>query len=88
MKGYGVSVFKGTKLERFDVEVLSVLKNFNPKYDVVLITCKGANLEHTGAIAGTIYMAAAGVYHVRVFASDGLNSSFVDFDWTITGLAS
>jgi hypothetical protein len=52
MKGYGVSVFKGTKLERFEVEVLSVLKNFNPKYDVVLITCKGANLEHTGAIAG------------------------------------
>src|SRR3954454_2388483 len=52
MKGYGLSVFKGTKLERFDVEVLSVLKNFNPKYDVVLITCKGANLEHTGAIAG------------------------------------
>src|SRR4051812_13132859 len=52
MKGYGLSVFKGTKVERFDVEVLSVLRNFNPKYDVVLITCKGQNLEHTGAIAG------------------------------------
>src|SRR5436190_1323476 len=52
MKGYGLSVFKGTKIERFDVEVLSVLRNFNPKYDVVLITCKGQNLEHTGAIAG------------------------------------
>ena len=33
MEGYGVSVFKGTKLERFDVKVLSVLHNFNPKYD-------------------------------------------------------
>src|SRR3954464_7091748 len=52
MTGYGLSVFKGTKIERFDVKVLSVLKNFNPKYDVVLIDCKGANLEHTGAIAG------------------------------------
>lgn len=52
MKGYGLSVFKGTKIEKFDVEVLSVLKNFNPKYDVILITCKGQNLEHTGAIAG------------------------------------
>ena len=51
-EGLRLSVFKGTKIERFDVEVLSVLKNFNPKYDVVLITCKGANLEHTGAIAG------------------------------------
>src|ERR1700709_109523 len=35
MKGYGVSVFYGTKLERFDVEVVSILKNFNPKTDVV-----------------------------------------------------
>ena len=52
MTGYGLSVFKGTKIERFDVKVLSVLKNFNPKYDVVLIECQGANLEHTGAIAG------------------------------------
>ncbi len=52
MKGYGLSVFSGTKIERFDVEVLSILKNFNPKFDVVLITCKGANLEHTGSIAG------------------------------------
>ena len=52
MKGYGLSVFGGTKIERFDVEVISVLKNFNPKYDVVLIRCQGANLEHTAAIAG------------------------------------
>src|SRR4051812_22007436 len=52
MTGYGLSVFKGTQIERFDVKVLSVLKNFNPKYDVVLISCKGANLEHTGPIAG------------------------------------
>jgi hypothetical protein len=52
MTGYGLSVFKGTTIERFDVKVLSVLKNFNPKYDVILIDCKGANLEHTGAVAG------------------------------------
>ena len=52
MTGYGVSVFSGTKLDRFNVEVVSVLKNFNPKDDVVLIRCTGQNLEHTGAIAG------------------------------------
>jgi hypothetical protein len=52
MTGYGLSVFKGTQIERFDVEVLSVLKNFNPKYDVVLIRCKGDYLKHTGSIAG------------------------------------
>ncbi len=52
MKGYGLSVFKGNKIERFEVEVLSVLRNFNPKDHVVLVKLKGANLEHTGAIAG------------------------------------
>src|SRR5689334_1902715 len=49
MKGYGLSVFMGTKIEPFQVEVVSVLHNFNPKYDVVLIKCHGANLEETGA---------------------------------------
>lgn len=52
MTGHGLSVFRGTKIERFEVEVVSILRNFNPKYDIVLITCKGANLEHTGAVAG------------------------------------
>ena len=52
MTGYGRSVFSGTKIEEFDVEVISVLKNFNPKNDVILIKCKGQNLEHTGAVAG------------------------------------
>lgn len=52
MKGFGLSVFKGTKIERFDVEVVSVLRNFNPKRDVVLIRSTGQNLEHTGSVAG------------------------------------
>jgi hypothetical protein len=52
MKGYGLTVFQGSKIEKFDVEVLSVLKNFNPKTDVVLIKCEGDYLKHTGSIAG------------------------------------
>src|SRR5579862_3662020 len=52
MTGYGLSVFSGTKIEKFDVEVIDVLHNFNPKYDVVLVRCKGDFLEHTGAIEG------------------------------------
>jgi hypothetical protein len=52
MKGYGLTVIKGSKIERFGVEVLSVLHNFNPKYDVILVRCSGADLEHTGSIAG------------------------------------
>jgi hypothetical protein len=68
MKGYGLSVFSGTKIERFDVEVVSVLKNFNPKYDVVLIRCNGANLEHTGAIAG---MSGSPIYSPTSRAASG-----------------
>jgi hypothetical protein len=52
MKGHGLSVFSGTRIERFEVEVISILKNFNPKYDVILVRCAGANLEHTGAVGG------------------------------------
>lgn len=52
MKGYGLSVFSGKKIERFDVEVISILRHFNPRQDVILIRATGCNLEHTGAIAG------------------------------------
>ena len=52
MKGYGLSVFRGTKIERFDAEVISVLRNFTPKMNVILVRLSGQNLEHTGGIAG------------------------------------
>jgi hypothetical protein len=52
MKGYGLSVFQGTKIDRFDAEVVSILRNFNPKMNVILVRLSGQNLEHTGGIAG------------------------------------
>ena len=52
MTGYGLSVFRGTAIERFDVQVVSVLRNYNPRRHVVLIRCSGQNLEHTGAVQG------------------------------------
>ena len=52
MTGYGLSVFNGTTIDKFDVEVVSVLHNFNPKHDVILVKCRGQNLEHTGAVGG------------------------------------
>ena len=52
MTGYGLSVFHGNHVDRFDCRVVSVLHNFNPKGDVVLITFSGDNLEHTTAVAG------------------------------------
>ncbi|HUT33990.1 MAG TPA: hypothetical protein VNE39_10945 [Planctomycetota bacterium] len=52
MTGYGLSVFQGTKIERFDVEVLGVLRNAMPKQDIVICRMSGAGLEKTGVIAG------------------------------------
>ena len=52
MKGYGQTVMKGTKIERFDVEVLGVMKNTSPGRDMVLCRLSGLNLESTGVIAG------------------------------------
>jgi hypothetical protein len=52
MKGYGLSVFKGTKPERFGVEVVGVLKNALPRQDMILIRMSGADLEKHKVIAG------------------------------------
>jgi len=51
-RGYGLSVFKGTEPQRFEVEVLGVLKNAMPKQDMILIRMSGANLEQHKVIAG------------------------------------
>ena len=52
MKGYGLSVFQGTKIDRFDVEVIGVLKNAFPKQNIILCRMRGAGLGRTGIIAG------------------------------------
>ena len=53
MKGYGFSDLGGGKgIQRFDVEILGVLKRFAPKQDLVLAKVSGAGLEHSGIIAG------------------------------------
>jgi hypothetical protein len=52
MKGYGKTVMKGTKIEKFDAEVLGVLKNTSPGRDLVLCRLAGLDLERTGTIAG------------------------------------
>src|SRR5262245_58577095 len=51
-KGYGITVMKGVTREKFDAEVLGVLKNTSPGRDMVLCRLSGLNLERTGVIAG------------------------------------
>lgn len=52
MRGYGLSVFRGTRPQRFEVEVIGVLRNAFPKQDIILARMSGAGLEKTGIIAG------------------------------------
>jgi hypothetical protein len=52
LTGYGKSVFAGTRIERFDVEVVDVLPKFMPKQDLILVRCRHPHLEHGGIIAG------------------------------------
>ena len=52
MTGYGLSVFKGTAPERFDVEVIDVLRNFRPSQDLILIRTPHPLLDRARGVAG------------------------------------
>lgn len=52
MKGIGKTVFSGTRIEEFQVEILAVLKNVRPKGDLILARVSGGPLDETGVIAG------------------------------------
>ncbi|HEX2880094.1 MAG TPA: hypothetical protein VHO25_11245, partial [Polyangiaceae bacterium] len=52
MKGYGLTVFEGTKPERFDVEVIGILPNFRPRQDLILIKTKHPRLDVAKIVAG------------------------------------
>jgi hypothetical protein len=52
MKGYGLTVFRGTKPEKFEVEIVGVLRHVSPGRDLILAKLSGCGLEYTGVIAG------------------------------------
>ncbi len=52
MRGYGLTVFRGTTPERFDVEVIDVLHNFRPDQDLILIRTEHPILEQANVVAG------------------------------------
>ena len=53
MIGVGRTVFAGTTLEDFKVEILGVMRNvLAPKRDLILARLEGGPLAHTGVIAG------------------------------------
>ena len=52
MKGYGVTVFEGNKLERFDVEIVGVLTNIAPDQDMILARVTSPVTDRAGIVAG------------------------------------
>jgi hypothetical protein len=53
MKGYGMTVFRGSKPERFEVEVLGTLDGMpNPKMSIVIAMLSGPLVDRTGVFAG------------------------------------
>src|SRR6185503_15022094 len=52
MKGVGKTVFEGTRIEEFQVEIMGVLKNVQPRQDLILARLSGGPLEKTGVIQG------------------------------------
>ncbi len=73
MKGYGLTVFEGTKPERFGVEVIDVLKNFRPHQDLILIKTQHPRLEVTKVVAG---MSGSPIY------LDGKMAGAYAYGWT------
>lgn len=52
MKGQGRTVFKGSKIERFDFEVLGVQRGTTPGRSVILVKASGGPLHDTGILRG------------------------------------
>ena len=52
MKGYGLSVFTGTEIARFDVEIISVMRNLRPGQDIILAKLSKQNLEKSMLVSG------------------------------------
>ena len=52
MKGKGKSVFRGSAVEEFDVEILGILEHSQPKRNVILASLSGRDLETTGVLSG------------------------------------
>src|SRR5689334_9747692 len=53
MKGYAMTVFQGTKPERFEVEILGTVEGYqNPRQSIIISRLSGPLVDRTGVFAG------------------------------------
>ncbi|MEM7049016.1 MAG: hypothetical protein AAF604_05125 [Acidobacteriota bacterium] len=74
-QGYGLSVFAGDEPERFEAEVIGVMRNVSPGVSYILARLSGHGLEESGVAAG---MSGSPVYF------DGRLAGAVAFSWPFT----
>jgi len=77
-RGYGLSVFSGTEPERFDVEVIGVMRNLRPNISYILAKLTGKGLEKSGVAGG---MSGSPVF------IDGRLAGAVAFSWPFSNEA-
>jgi hypothetical protein len=77
-RGYGLSVFAGTEPERFDVEVIGIMRNISPDVSYILARLTGKGLEKSGVAGG---MSGSPVF------IDGRLAGAVAFSWPFTNEA-
>lgn len=76
MKGYGLSVFEKIKVEKFDVEIIAVLKGSRPRSGLILARIGGhPSIEKAGVIAG---MSGSPIY------VEGKLIGALAFSWTFS----
>lgn len=52
MRGQGKTVFLGSKIERFDFEILGIQKNTSPGRSTILVKLLGSDMKERGVFAG------------------------------------
>jgi hypothetical protein len=72
MRGYGYTAVSGTRPERFEVEVLGVIRKMSPGRDAIIVKTSGLSLERSGIFGG---MSGSPVY------VDGRLAGAVAFGW-------
>ncbi len=52
MKAYCLTCFSGTKIEKFDMDVISIIRNYEPGRDSILVQGTDERFIHTGPVWG------------------------------------
>lgn len=79
MVGYGLTVLSGAEIVRFEVEIVSVVGNYFPQRDMILVRCRGQNLQDTGIISG---MSGSPVYMTDPADGQDKMIGAIAYGWT------